>query len=386
MSNFCSACGASLNPDSRFCPNCGSPVTPGAVVQAGPAKVRKVHKNRRRAGFIVLAALLAILVALLGTGIGLVATAERYYVAKQTSMSNFLGGRQVTTLYNENGDVLSESTYDGMDDYEVWEYTYDDDGIIESAVVSDDYGEDSRQFTHSRRGLKKVAAMEETSDGYGEYVYDYLNRCIERTAYDEKPSVGDEPVAQVTTEYYGLSRAIKRETTVQGDTTSIDEYDKEGRRIRAVTLDENDQITYERTYKYDGRSRGEFDVDIYGAQETNTYSLDEDTGELVLTDSERVVLDRREGDVLYYTTYDELDEVKATREITCNTDGYPVLLEIFDDKGELSGRAEYSYNEEGYPTQFVIYDGDGDIIQKGTIDYQKHSLKGMFRAVLDRFK
>lgn len=385
MSNFCSACGAPLNPDSRFCPNCGSPVTPGAVVQAGPAKVRKVHKNRRRAGFIVLAVLLAILIALLGTGIGLVATAERYYVAEQiVTYNNYFseGIQEFTTKYNENGDMLLQTSYINGEPV-VTEYSYGSNGMIEAMTQRWSDGDtETHHFVSSRRR----AVTQDKGEIYSEYVYDYLNRCIERTVYEEEPSVGDDPDLRITTEYHGLSRTIKRNTTVRGDTTSIEEYDKEGRLIRFASLDEDGQITYERTYKYDGRSRGEFDVDIYGAQETNTYSLDEDTGELVLTDSERVVLDRTEGDVLYYTTYDELDEVKATREITCNTDGYPVLLEIFNDKGELSGRAEYSYNEKGYPTQFVIYDGDGDLLQKTSYSYQKRSLKGMFRAVLDKFK
>lgn len=381
MSNFCSACGAPLNPDSRFCPSCGSPVTPGVAVQAGPAKVRKVHKNRRRAGFIVLAVLLAILVALLGTGIGLVATAERYYVEEVLTYNNYVGEEQeFKTRYNENGDVLLQTSYLNEEPV-VTEYSYGSNGMIESMTQRWSDGDtDTLHFVSSNR-----RAVAQDSDVYIEYVYDRLNRCIEQTSGGGGTFDGEEPDTRVTMEYHGLSRTVKRSTTDRWGVTDVYEYNEDGQPTHFICCDEDGQVHSEMVYTYAGEGIGQRDARIYDTQTTKNYNSDSDTGELVLTDSERVVLDRVEGNVRYYTAYDEVEETYSTYEVTCNANGDPTLLE-FTDEGVCTRRIEYNYNEAGYLTQRCDYNGDGELVYSTTYSYQKRSLKGMFRAVLDKFK
>lgn len=261
---YCSNCGKLLPDGSRFCYECGQPVSPDAVKPVNETVKNVVPpygspKKRSRVWLWILIGVLAL--AAVGTGllflVKAIVSGRDLGDWRRTKVAYLDQDLNVTSFteyqYDETGNMIRQIGYDGDGNVETTRIISYDDG---SWIRQKEYDEDGElSFTakaeYDENGnLVKVTIFEDDKKYWFTYQYDEQNRMIGSKDYDDEGNLSgryqmryddDDHMTEQT--YYDKD----------GTVSSVNkyEYDDDGNRVLMSYYDGDGNLTVEYRYYYD---------------------------------------------------------------------------------------------------------------------------------------
>ena len=270
----------------------------------------------------------------------------RYYY-KQTEDGTYVSNGTYVYKYNENGDEIEYTQYDGENNVTFsrkTEYTYNEAGKYTSCIVTDKDGNVTSKKTFS---YYESGDLEEEQEWQGDRIM-YI-----RKYYDDG--------GQKEYTCYSYNRYTDTETGEYYYVLSgwyIYQYDENGNETAYLTYNASGELNYSEQYTYD--------------ENDNLIEYVEKDAAGNIT-SREVYTYYANGERASYTRYGEYG-ISSYREYYENSkykyyESYSYSYSSEEGKYVVSSKIVHKYNEHGNPTEYIQYDGEGNITDSSKWEY-----------------